>query len=389
MFKNAQVYRLPANYDINAGRLEAFLTKNQFTSCNSAETSTQGWYPPLFGGPLVHCTQRQLLITYATEKKVIPPSYVEKHCQRKAAEYEQQHGFKPGRKATKEIKEAVIDELLPKAFTVDQKTPVWIDPVNGWLVIDSVSDSRAGDIIRLLNKCIEKFPVQRFKTNRSAISAMTDWLAADEAPAGFSVDDHAELRAMNDGKATVKYVRHGLSNEDVRNHIAAGKQCTSLALTWNDRLSFVLADGMVLKKIAMTDLLKKNMEDPSKDRIEQLDADLLLMSGEMHTLLTNLADAMAGEDVTQGDWVQDSAKAGASEDAKPAAADAAGDELYSAALELLRTAKEISPALLQRHLRIGYNRAERLMDEMEGRGAVTPPDASGKRYLQNELALVD
>lgn len=366
MFKNAQVYRLPTNYDMDAGRLEAFLAKHQFASCNSAETSTQGWCAPTAAGPLVHCTQRQLLITYATEKKVIPPSYADKQCQLKSAEYERQHGFKPGRKAKKEIKEAVIDELLPKAFTIEQKTPVWIDPVNGWLVIDSISDSRAGDIIGLLHKCIEKFPVQRFKTNRSAISSMTDWLAADEAPTGFTVDDHAELRAMNDGKATVKYVRHGLSNEDVRNHIAAGKQCTNLALTWNDRLSFVLADGMVLKKLTATDLLKRNTEDAGKEPIEQLDADLLLMSGEMHKLLTNLADAMAGEDVTQGDWVQDSAKAGASEDAKPAAADAAGDELYSAALELLRTAKEISPALLQRHLRIGYNRAERLMEEMEG-----------------------
>jgi recombination associated protein RdgC len=389
MFKNAQIYRLPANYDIDAGRLEDFLVKYQFASCNSAETSTQGWCPPLTGGLLVHSTQRQLLITYATEKKVIPPSYADKQCKLKAAEYEQQHGFKPGRKATKEIKDAVIDELLPKAFTVEQKTAIWIDPVNGWLVIDSVSDSRAGDIIRLLNKCIDKFPVQRFKTNRSAISSMTDWLAADEAPSGFTVDDHAELRAMNDGKATVKYVRHGLSNEDVRNHISAGKQCTSLALTWNDRLSFVLADGMVLKKITQTDLQKRKPGEPGKDAIEQLDADLLLMSSEMHNLLTNLANAMAGEDVTQGDWVQEAAKAGGAGKPQTTVVGVDGDELYSAALELVRAANDISPAMLQRHLRIGYNRAERLIEEMARRGAVTPPDAGGKRYLQNELALVD
>lgn len=390
MFKNAQVYRLPSNYDIDAQRLEACLAKHRFTSCNSAETHTQGWSSPLTGGPLVHSAQRQLLITYATEKKVIPPSYVDKQCKAKAAEYEQQHGFKPGRKARKEIKEAVIDELLPKAFTVDQRTSVWIDPINGWLVIDSVSDAKAGDVIKLLHKCIDKFPVQRFKTNRSPISSMTDWLAADEAPSRFTVDDNAELRALNDGKATVKYVRHSLSNEDVRNHIASGKQCTSLALTWNDRLSFVLADGMVLKKVMPTDLLKQNASEPCADAIEQFDADLVLMSGELHRMLTDLATAMAGEDVTQGDWVQESAKAQVVEHQRAYEGSVGDDDtLYAAAVELVKASNQISPSMLQRHLRIGYNRAARIIETLEKRGIVTAPDAGGKRYLQNQLVLAD
>jgi recombination associated protein RdgC len=163
-----------------------------------------------------------------------------------------------------------------------------------------------------------------------------------------------------------------------------------LALTWNDRLSFVLADGMVLKKVTPTDLLKQNTSESCTDAIEQFDADLVLMSGELHRMLTDLAKAMAGEDVTQGDWVQESAKIQIVEHQSASEGHVGDDDtLYATAVELIKASKEISVSRLQRHLRIGYNRAARLIEEMQRRGEITSPDAAGNRYLQNQLALAD
>jgi recombination associated protein RdgC len=39
---------------------------------------------------------------------------------------------------------------------------------------------------------------------QSPVTAMTDWLAADEAPGGFTVDQDTELRATGESKATVR-----------------------------------------------------------------------------------------------------------------------------------------------------------------------------------------
>jgi S-DNA-T family DNA segregation ATPase FtsK/SpoIIIE len=49
------------------------------------------------------------------------------------------------------------------------------------------------------------------------------------------------------------------------------------------------------------------------------------------------------------------------------------DELYERAVDLVRRQNRASTSLLQRHFRIGYTRAARLMDVMEQRGIVGPP----------------
>ncbi|AAP85953.1 hypothetical protein PHG201 (plasmid) [Cupriavidus necator H16] len=59
------------------------------------------------------------------------------------------------------------------------------------------------------------------------------WLAGDAAPSGFTVDQEIELQSGAESKATVRYVRHPLDAENLRRHIAAGKRCTRLAMTWN------------------------------------------------------------------------------------------------------------------------------------------------------------
>ncbi|MBN1284854.1 MAG: DNA translocase FtsK 4TM domain-containing protein [Anaerolineae bacterium] len=50
------------------------------------------------------------------------------------------------------------------------------------------------------------------------------------------------------------------------------------------------------------------------------------------------------------------------------------DDLYPEAEKLVRQMEKASTSLLQRHLRIGYNRASRLMDALEANGVVAPSD---------------
>jgi len=250
-----------------------------------------------------------MLIRLGAEKKLLPASVINQVTKERAVELEEQQGFRPGRKQLKELKEQVADDLLPRAFSVRSSTGVWIDPVNGWMVIDAGSPTKADEVFKMLLKSVETLPVISLRTKQSPLAAMTDWLAADEAPSGFTVDQDTELRASGEGKATVRYVRHTLEPEDVQRHIAGGKQCTRLALTWSDRVSFVLTESLALKRVAPLDVLKETGGGETiQNEDERFDSDFALMAGELAKLLSHLVQALGGEDADQKDWVQESSK---------------------------------------------------------------------------------
>lgn len=294
-FKNLQIYRLPAPWAINADELESHLAPQAFTACSSLDMQSQGWVPPRNNEKLVHVVNRQLLLKLDTEKKLLPSTVINQVTKVRAVELEEQQGFPPGRKQTKELKEQVTDELLPRAFSVVRSTWVWIDPVNGWLLVDAGSPSKAEEVLKLLFKAIPKFPLETLRTVMSPGAAMTDWLVSDEAPNGFTVDQDTELRSTAESKATVRYVRHALEAEDIRRHIEAGKQCTRLALTWADKVSFVLTENLSVKRIAPLDVLKEDSEIAGKNDDERFDGDFMLMSGELAKLLAALVDALGGQ----------------------------------------------------------------------------------------------
>ncbi len=190
-------------------------------------------------------------------KKLLPASVVNQVAKSRAQEAEERQGYKPGRKQMKDIKEAVTDELIPKAFSIFRDTRVWIDPVNRWLLIDTTSAAKAEEVLALLSKSIDSFPLQPVQVPQSPAAAMTCWLAADEAPAGFTIDQDTELRATGDSRAAIRYVRQSIEAAEVRKHIDEGKQCTRLAMTWRDRISFVLTEALTLKRIAPLDVRLK------------------------------------------------------------------------------------------------------------------------------------
>jgi S-DNA-T family DNA segregation ATPase FtsK/SpoIIIE len=57
------------------------------------------------------------------------------------------------------------------------------------------------------------------------------------------------------------------------------------------------------------------------------------------------------------------------------------DEMYDKAVHVVCTTRNASISWVQRQLRIGYNRAARIVEEMEKQGVVSPPDHTNKREV--------
>jgi recombination associated protein RdgC len=69
----------------------------------------------------------------------------------------------------KDIKERTRDELLPRAFTTITDVKVWIDPINGWLVVDTASPTKADEIMKVMLKAIDRLPISGFSVKNCAV----------------------------------------------------------------------------------------------------------------------------------------------------------------------------------------------------------------------------
>jgi len=103
------------------------------------------------------------------------------------------------------------------------------------------------------------------------------------------------LRSSDQGGATVRYVGHALEANDMRRHIEAGKQCMRLAMTWNDRISFVLTPSLTIKRVTPLDVIKEATDPTAQNDDERFDSDVTLMTGELARMLTDLVDILGGE----------------------------------------------------------------------------------------------
>ncbi len=294
-FKNLRIYRLDTQFGVPAPALADLLAKHQFSPCGSQEPLSMGWVPPREGGELVHEVNGQYLICMRAEKKLLPSAVVNQAAREKAREIEEQQGYKPGRKQMKEIKEQIIIDLMPRSHAVQRDTFVWIDTRNHWFVIDTAAVAKSDEVLGLLAKSVEPFPVQPLYTEWSPAGAMTAWLVDDDAPANFTIDQDTELRSTGDSGAAVRYVKQSADIDEVRKHVEAGKQCTRLAMTWADRISFVLTDALDIKHISPLDILTEKQDVMAVNDDEIFDAETTLMTAELTNLIADVVGMLGGE----------------------------------------------------------------------------------------------
>jgi len=292
-FRNLQLYRLPKNWSTDPAQLEEDLSKLTLQPCSASDLQSIGWVPPCASGTLVHAVNRQWLLALGAEQKLLPASVVKQFANDRAKAIEEAEGRRVGRKEMRDLREAMTAELLPRAFVRRRTTFGWIDPVNGWLFIDAASPAKAEEFLEHLRKSVAGLPAKLLQVTQSPSSAMTGWMAEGEAPGAFTLDQDLELRSAE--KATVRYVKHTLEGEEIRQHIADGKVVTRLALTWGDRISFLLNENLQIKRLTFLDILKEQADGQAENEEERFDIDFTLMTGEVARLLDDLLEALGGE----------------------------------------------------------------------------------------------
>jgi recombination associated protein RdgC len=85
-----------------------------------------------------------------------------------------------------------------------------------------------------------------------------------------------------------------LTSDEIRQHIATGKQATRLGLIWKERIRFVLTDTLQLKRIQFLDVLQDEASQAGDDSASLFEATFTLMSEELGDLVDALIEALGG-----------------------------------------------------------------------------------------------
>lgn len=303
MFKNLIVYRIGPDWSATASQIEDALDAARFVPCSATQEKAAGWVEPRgkAHGPLVEAVAGQYMLKFQIETKAVPGSVVRRKADELIAQIEATTGRKPGKKESKELREDALQQLLPNAFSREQMVLVWIDPTARLLVLDVSSQAKADEVTTALVTALPGLQVALLQTNVTPQTAMTNWLTAaspDEWPAGLSVERECELKGGEPDKSVVKFTRHSLLNDEIRLHISQGKLPTKLALSWEGRVSFVLTEGLQVKKLAFLEGVFSGPDAGAsgKDgKDDRFDADVAISTSELNKMLTDLVAALGGE----------------------------------------------------------------------------------------------
>lgn len=303
-FKNLLTYRLTQDVPFEPEALEAALASKPARPCASQELSTYGFVAPFGKGedaPLVHVSGEYLLIAARKEERILPSSVVNDAVKEKVEEIETEQMRKVYKKERDQIKDEIIQAFLPRAFIRRSMIFAAIAPRQGVILVNSASAKRAEDLLSTLREVMGSLPVRPATVKIAPVATMTDWVKSQQAAEGFYVLDECELRDTAEDGGIVRCKRQDLTGEEIQLHLSTGKVVTQLALAWQDKLSFILDDKMVIKRLKFEELLQEQAEqDGGDEAAQQFDASFQLMMMTFAEFLPVLFEALGGEEIPQG-----------------------------------------------------------------------------------------
>lgn len=296
-FKNLTLFRFTEPFPLSAETLADRLGRYVFQPCPSYQPSTAGWVPPLGrkAADLLHIANGRLLLCLRTEEKVLPAAVINQMLVERILLIEEQQQRPVRRREKQELREQIVQELLPRALARSRYGYAYLDPSGGWLIVDSVSPRSVEELTGRLRKTLGSLPIAPPKVKKPVAPVMTAWLAAGQAPAAFSLGDVCELQEGGELGGVVRCRGQDLTSEEMRAHLDAGKQVTRLGLSWNDRVAFVLDESLVIRRLHFLDVVRESLQGTATDSPEALfDAEFALMTGELALLLPQLLELFGG-----------------------------------------------------------------------------------------------
>ncbi|MGN6234959.1 recombination-associated protein RdgC [Dyella sp.] len=293
-FRNLTLFRFSKAVADDLARLAEVLPDHALRPVGGMEMFTRGFVAPVRGGedaPLTHAVSHFTLFTVGGQDKMLPASVVNTELQRKVQKITEEEGRPVGGRERKRIKEDLFTELLPRAFVNETRLAGYVDTRGGWLVLDTSSRKAADNALTQLREALGSFPAVPLAPEEGPRVLLTDWLANGTLPVRLQLGDECELRdpASATG-AIIRARRQDMHSDEIKEHLRNGKQVFQLGLVFNDRISFVLGEDLVVRKLKFLDAVLDDLGDSHENALAEASASFALLTLELEKLLGFLAE---------------------------------------------------------------------------------------------------
>lgn len=296
-FKNLQIYRFTKPFNLNDLALEEKLAEQQFAPCNNQQTSSYGWVSPLgrHGEQLVHNTNGFYMVCAKEQEKLLPAAVINEKLEEKIIALQEKENREVFRKEKADMKEEVIFDLLPRAFTRSRLHYAFIAPQQGLIFIDSSSSNKAEALLNHLRESVGSLAVIPLSCQNIIAQSLTLWLKSNQAPTPFSLGQDCVLKDEQQG-SSIRCKQFDLRNDDsIQQHLDNNMHVAQLQLNWADKIIFNLDENLGIKQLKFTELLEQQDNQQYDDIASQFDADFAIMSAELIDFSKDLIAALGGE----------------------------------------------------------------------------------------------
>lgn len=290
-FKQLQIFSLPGEW--NADQLETQLEPFAFTPCLPHLFSSQGWVPPCGEGEfalLVQSIPGYHMVCCQFEEKILPASVIQQALHEKIKQMTEGKSTKKiPAKEKQQLKEAITQALLPRAFTKITRVYAYVDTKHQQFLINTTHTNKTEQLIGLFQRSIEGKLMALEHKKISPI--LTKWLINDKYPRDFFIGKACLLKDPQQQHRLIRCQEQALFSDSIQALLRERCEVKQLALSWQDQVHFILADDFTLKNLQFDDeVITAAKEAQCETEVMQFQADFVLMSGVLTTLIVSLTN---------------------------------------------------------------------------------------------------
>ncbi|MEW8420143.1 MAG: recombination-associated protein RdgC [Candidatus Thiodiazotropha endolucinida] len=297
-FKNIRIYRFTQAFTLSPEELDQQLSQSAFVPCNSQDQVRMGWVSPVNGqtenASFVHASQGYFMICAKRQEKVLPAAVINEFLADKVEAIQEAEGRTVGRKERQSLKDEVMMELLPKAFTRSRLQYAYIAPQEGTIVIDAASANQAEELLSSLRETVGRLPVVPLASKSTPVQVMTHWLTESSLPNNFTLGDECELSDPKESGSVIRCKQQELASDEINTLLQSGLIVTKLQVAWLEGISFILDDQLAIKRLRFEDNIREKADNMDAGQAEQFDLDFSVMTIELTALIKDVMTALGG-----------------------------------------------------------------------------------------------